>query len=177
MPSDSNADSEDCVYVLADLDGDGILQPNERLLREVLSGSSSLDLEFGLGLGTSAMVEVLWPSGRREQLIVSADQFLALTELLGDFDQDGDVDSADLANWQVGFGMSSGALHTNGDTDQDGDVDGVDFLNWQRNIGKSTLSSLPSAATAVPEPTTLTLVLLTCLWPQRFRTHVPRKRL
>lgn len=49
-----------------------------------------------------------------------------------DFDLDNDVDTNDLAVWQTGYGISSGAATTNGDADADGDVDGSDFLNWQR---------------------------------------------
>ena len=45
-----------------------------------------------------------------------------------DFDVDGDVDAADLVKWQVGFGLTGSAAHTQGDADGDQDVDGGDFL-------------------------------------------------
>ncbi len=46
-----------------------------------------------------------------------------------DFDNDGDVDGNDLAQWEGDFGL-------NGDSDADGDADsdGADFLAWQRQF-------------------------------------------
>lgn len=77
--------------------------------------------------------------------------------LLSDFDEDGDVDSADFYAWQAGFGTAEGASHRDGDADGDGDVDGGDFLIWQKDHGVTTGSvSLPLA---VPEPTSIMLLL------------------
>jgi hypothetical protein len=69
--------------------------------------------------------------------VVSAQSFAA------DFDDDGDVDSTDLAIWTHAF-----HLNQLGDADGDNDSDGADFLIWQREQG-----SVPAAAvgTAVPE--------------------------
>ena len=52
------------------------------------------------------------------------------------------------ANWENGYGLSSGALHTQGDANADGDVDGSDFLVWQRQ----TVAGGLAAPQAVPEP-------------------------
>ncbi|HEX6961519.1 MAG TPA: lamin tail domain-containing protein [Lacipirellula sp.] len=52
-----------------------------------------------------------------------------------DFEGDGDVDIADLGQWKLGFGVSTGATHAQGNADADGDVDGADFLAWQRSLG------------------------------------------
>ncbi len=68
-----------------------------------------------------------------------------------DFDADGDVDAADLAQWQGDFGINGDS-----DADNDGDTDGADFLAWQRNFGATSLS----ASTAVPEPSCLLLLVL-----------------
>jgi hypothetical protein len=70
-----------------------------------------------------------------------------------DFNQDGEVDAADLPHWQDGFGRISGATGTHGDADGDEDVDGADFLAWQREHG----SGGSTTATAVPEPAMLLL--------------------
>jgi hypothetical protein len=83
----------------------------------------------------------------------SASFYLAFSPIPGDFDQDGEVDSADLPLWQAGFGAASGAGPANGDADRDQDVDGADFLIWQRNLGTAP----PAAIAAVPEPATPTL--------------------
>jgi uncharacterized membrane protein len=78
--------------------------------------------------------------------------------LEADFDEDGDVDGDDLAEWRDGFGANGAATHMQGDADGDADVDGSDFLVWQRQLG----SSAPAIATAgsVPEPAALALLLL-----------------
>jgi autotransporter-associated beta strand protein len=71
-----------------------------------------------------------------------------------DFDLDGTVAGGDFLIWQTGFGMSSGASHSEGDADGDGDVDGDDFLVWQRQFGSDT----GRGAAAVPEPASLLLL-------------------
>ena len=53
----------------------------------------------------------------------------AAAPILGDFDNDGDVDGNDLSQWQGDFGLNG-----NSDADFDGDSDGADFLAWQRNL-------------------------------------------
>ena len=74
----------------------------------------------------------------------------------GDFDYDGDVDGDDLAMWEIGHGISSGASITDGDADGDTDSDALDFLTWQRNHTGS--ASVVTAVSAVPEPTTFGLL-------------------
>ena len=135
------------------------------LIREVLSGSSnaastsSLDVEVGLGDATAATVQVLWPSGRTTTLQLAADQFVTITELLGDLNGDGAVDSADEATWAAGFGMSTGATQSLGDTNQDSAVNGRDFLNWQRGYGQGVGGAI-SAAAVIVEPSTQSLGLI-----------------
>ena len=83
-----------------------------------------------------------------------------------DFDEDGDVDGADLTRWRNNFGV--GTTHMQGDADADGDADGGDFLTWQRQLG-----SVPAtpASMAVPEPTALVLTLLLAAFvPTRSRS-------
>jgi hypothetical protein len=76
-----------------------------------------------------------------------------------DFNEDGDVDSADLLIWQSAYGVNP-----NGDTDNDGDSDGRDFLFWQRAYtGTGPLTS----AVAVPEPSTILMLAGVLLLPVR----------
>ena len=87
-----------------------------------------------------------------------------------DFDEDGDVDAADLTAWQSGYGTPSGALHTTGDANADGDVDGSDFLAWQQQYSDSGSAALTSQG--VPEPATFSLCIvlaLLCFVTQRKR--------
>jgi hypothetical protein len=65
--------------------------------------------------------------------------------LSSDFNGDGMVDGADLAQWRGDFGPTDDGS----DADGDGDSDGADFLTWQRELGMT--SAAPSAG-AVPEP-------------------------
>jgi hypothetical protein len=77
-----------------------------------------------------------------------------LPAVTADFDEDGDVDSDDLAQWQDDFGVN--ALS---DADNDGDSDGADFLAWQQQLGGGP--AIP-ASEAVPEPGGLMLLLAIC---------------
>jgi probable HAF family extracellular repeat protein len=87
--------------------------------------------------------------------------------LPGDFDDDGQVDAADLAVWQLGFGAMDAATHADGDADGDSDVDGADILVWQRQLG----GGLPSvnSSVAVPEPSTWALLTALFATFRRFR--------
>ena len=73
--------------------------------------------------------------------------------LEADFNQDGNVNGADLTAWKSGFG--TGTMKAQGDADADGDVDGADFLVWQRQFGQAPPAA--AAAGAVPEPATALL--------------------
>lgn len=75
-----------------------------------------------------------------------------------DFNEDTFVNGTDLATWETNFGLSGTAIKADGDADFDMDVDGSDLLTWQRQFGMS--SGLSASSAAVPEPTSLLLVLL-----------------
>ncbi|MCG8448623.1 MAG: PEP-CTERM sorting domain-containing protein, partial [Pirellulales bacterium] len=64
-----------------------------------------------------------------------------IIDIPGDFNNDGKVDSGDLATWRSGYGTI---------------YDGSDLLTWQRNYQGETLAT----AAAVPEPGSLGLLLL-----------------
>lgn len=78
----------------------------------------------------------------------------------GDFNEDGAVNSVDLALWKNGYGATSGAGHINGDADEDGDVDGFDFIVWQQGL---TPGPPASAVATIPEPLSLTHFLIAIL--------------
>ncbi|MFI4915672.1 MAG: FG-GAP-like repeat-containing protein [Phycisphaerales bacterium JB060] len=124
------------VLVSADLDGDGSIDDDEVQTRMVLSGNSnaastsSLDLEFGLGLAGSAMLEVRWPSGVTSMHEVGRDQFLVIREsetCRADLDGDGSLTIFDFLAFQNLFGAGDAVA----DFDGDGVLTIFDFLAFQ----------------------------------------------
>jgi hypothetical protein len=79
------------------------------------------------------------------------DNFRVLDGIPADFDNDGDIDGADLGQWRTAYGTTNV-----GDADGDGDSDGNDLLIWQRNAGVDLTPAVPVGAT-VPEPATAIL--------------------
>lgn len=59
-----------------------------------------------------------------------------------DFDQDGDVDGADILLWQRNLGMSHGATQSHGSADADGDVDLGDLSLWRQEFGATASAAL-----------------------------------
>lgn len=78
--------------------------------------------------------------------------------LSADFDDDGDVDGADWLAWQRGYGILSGATHSQGDANISGSVNVSDLAVWQEQYGQILLTGV----LAVPEPC-CTLLLLAFL--------------
>jgi len=74
-----------------------------------------------------------------------------------DFDSDLDVDGADFLIWQRGFG--TGTTFGSGDANGSMTVDGTDLALWQSDYGQPVVSAV-AAVQAVPEPTSLGLLLL-----------------
>ena len=87
---------------------------------------------------------------------------LLLASLPGDYNNDGQVNGADLAKWQAALGTSVANPFEGADGDGDLDVDAADFLIWQRQFGQS-VDPVQATGTQVPEPTTLGLLGLATL--------------
>ncbi len=107
----------------------------------LLSTSDSLfaaDISPGGGLGSSNR-----NSGKIYQILATAP---------ADFDDDGDIDGDDLAQWKGDFGINGDS-----DADDDGDSDGADLLAWQRQFSENL--GLTTSSEAVPEPTTFLLLV------------------
>ena len=168
------------AYVTADFDGSGVVDADETRMEEVLSGhsnastTSSLALEFGLGLATTADVRIVWGSGRVTTMTeVASDQFLQVVEPAdsADFDQDGDVDGTDFLTWQRGAGTPApNALPTDGDADHDTDVDAFDAAIWKSHYGTTSAIadaiSVPMFAAETPTPYAYDVALASLLFDQ-----------
>lgn len=90
------------------------------------------------------------------------DFFITLSALptpdyAADFNEDGFVDSLDLAIFKSNFGRTFSARPQHGDANGDFNVDGADFMIWQREY---TGPAGPTSQTAVPEPASWMLALL-----------------
>jgi hypothetical protein len=130
-------------------------ESNANRLTEVqASGVTTLEPDDTLDLGT-----LFTPSGAQdltfEFLLEDASmemqgivQFASITApgVPGDFDDNGTVNGADLAQWRGDFGANDDS-----DADGDGDSDGQDFLVWQRNVGAP---AAVGAVATIPEPAT-----------------------
>jgi fibronectin-binding autotransporter adhesin len=131
----------------------------------VISGGSMLVVSFvnDFEYGTYAVAEYTTragefnfsaPPGFSLKYDDLAGQILLNVSIPGDFDNDGQVGSEDLVQWQSDFGVNGES-----DADGDGDSDGRDFVIWQRNYG--TVALLSGNPAPVPEPIALNLFLLT----------------
>jgi cytochrome c peroxidase len=83
--------------------------------------------------------------------------------LPGDYDGSGIVDAGDYTLWKSSFGSST-LLAADGNGDQI--VDAADYAIWRDNLGRDwlSLSSESGLGSAVPEPATAGLLLLTAVW-------------
>ncbi|QDT01552.1 hypothetical protein HG15A2_48990 [Adhaeretor mobilis] len=94
--------------------------------------------------------------------VVIALDVVAASSLTADFNTDGNVDAADLNQWQGDFGINGES-----DANQDGLSTGLDFLTWQQQRAGSTPSSASNST--IPEPSTALLVIFATLFPCRLR--------
>ena len=152
---------------------DDVINDLELYFQPAFAGNVNQARAFSSGNGTMQhiffQVETtdefeFWVRQTDEDVSVNQDYAVAWWALgsgpliAGDFDGDGDVDGADLAQWESDYGVNGTS-----DADGDGDSDGADFLAWQRNFGFGVLS----ASATVPEPTSLALILLGLPWLSR----------
>jgi hypothetical protein len=87
---------------------------------------------------------------------------IVTNELLGgDFDADGDVDTADYQNWRSAFG----AANPNPPSDGNGNgvFDSADYIVWRKNLGASVQAAAGLGA-AVPEPVSLSYLVALLAW-------------
>lgn len=88
--------------------------------------------------------------------------------LLGDYNGDGMVDTADYTAWRDSLGQTGIDPFSGADGTGDGQVNADDYLVWRDNFGETDLIT---AAESIPEPTSLAMLMIgtiaVCLQRQR----------
>jgi len=115
-----------------------------------LDGTASFQLSVGTPpmIATTYIIEMPELTIDSASLIIHGEPRLEPLVIEGDFNGDGIVDAADLAEWESGFGNQP-------------EFAGDDFLAWQRQYDAGT--SVAGAAQVVPEPASFTGWLLALL--------------
>jgi hypothetical protein len=92
--------------------------------------------------------------------------------LAGDYNGNGIVDAADYTVWRDSLGQTGTGLAADGNGN--GSIDSSDYGVWKANFGDHSGSGA-SANTAVPEPTTLSMLLAGILTISSRRCEKMRK--
>lgn len=132
------------------------------------TNAADLELLYASFGGSGALLDVN-VDGSVDLLDASAFVTDLLRTAPGDYNFDGQVDAADYAAWRDA--LASGSLAADGNFD--GVISVADYQVWQTAFGfvrAPLVASLSGLSTAVPEPSTVCLVLLVAalLMPQRF---------
>jgi hypothetical protein len=88
---------------------------------------------------------------------------VSVAGILGDYNRNSVIDSADYILWRKSFNQSGSSLAADGNNN--GTIDPADFTIWRANYGASpnasgATASLPSSASTIPEPTSLLMILI-----------------
>jgi hypothetical protein len=136
----------------------------------LLATTGFVDRSFGLDNFTDADISTFAAAEDpvSQSLSSSAvfDNFLIRDGLLGDYDNDGDVDIADYTRWRQTFGNSISPPGNNADGNRNGVVDAADYVIWRHNLGANLFAGSGLLANTIPEPTSLfaTLMPLLAIW-------------
>jgi pectate lyase len=158
--ADAGAGLFDKIIIDGSLTASGVLDVNLLNGFTPALGDSFDVLDFGSATGSftvnlPALAEGLaWNSS--SLLTTGVLSIVSAHQNLADFNADGVVDGADLAEWRQGFGATDQPNNATGDADGDGDVDGGDFLVWQQQLDADATS--PEAA--IPEPAAAVLTMV-----------------
>jgi trimeric autotransporter adhesin len=139
---------------------EGVSVSANRLIESFLLGSTTLAPDESLALGNAYNETVDAQDLMFRYNSIDNGPYNGLVEYItstadADFDNDGDIDGTDFLIWQRGFG--SGTTHGEGDANADGVVNSDDLAFWQSQFGSN---GNMAAATTVPEPNSIALLLL-----------------
>jgi hypothetical protein len=135
--------------LLGDADGDGVVGPQDRIAVESLLGNT--------GPAGGSLLGDADGNG-----IVDATDYFVVSSIIepqiaaGDYNQDGVIDAADYTVWRDSYGTSGGGLTADGNFDFV--VDDLDYAIWRTHFGQTIPAAASGLDSAVPEPTTATLL-------------------
>ena len=141
----------DTVYLGQGFDGPDSIEAKIDFIRE-----NGLNEIYAWELANDNRSTIEDSQGRSHYLTLTQamhDAAAFVEPISGDFDDNGMVDGADLAQWEGDYGVNG-----NSDANGDGDSDGFDFLIWQQNL--TSAGGLAAPVALVPEPGSLALVVL-----------------
>ena len=99
-----------------------------------------------------ALIEVIeWAYEDRPGVAIEAGATAGGVSEPGDYERDGDIDSADYAKWKSDFGQFVNEPGDGADGNADGTVNAADYAAWRENLPTS------STAQATPEPSSMSL--------------------
>ncbi len=132
------------------------------------SGSDNLVCKF-----TGATVEANWADASNIATFLIDSQYSSyngldvaksteIDHLIGDADNDGDIDTDDLLKESTNWDPTGSVFHAywQGDFDRDGDIDTDDLLKVSTNWNPTGYRDGDLGGSTVPEPTTLLLLIL-----------------
>ncbi len=150
---------------------------------KMVSVNDVFDMAYGLDMNTSGNAQMDLNPGGLDVISFALPTGIYLTSALGatfgtqptlggDYNQNGVVDAADYTVWRDNLGAPAGTLPN--DTDG-GPIGPPQYSTWKTNFGQ-VLGSGAWAHTAVPEPSSLPLLILAAVtWrlrhPVRHRVH------
>ncbi len=122
-----------------------------------VASTGFVDRGFGLNNFTDADIATFAAAADGISQSASAtavfDNFVVRDGLLGDYNNDGAVNTADWTTWRTTFGSAVSPAGNLADGNRNGLVDAADYVVWRDNRGASISSGAGIGAVVVPEPT------------------------
>jgi hypothetical protein len=129
---------------------------------DLVASTGFVDRGFNLNDFTDADISAIAAAGDPASLALGSSAVfdnLVIRDGFGDYDVDGDIDTADYALWRSTFGQSVQYPGNGADGNNNGVVDAADYVVWRKRFGASPSSGAGSAS-VVPEPSSVFLVLM-----------------
>jgi hypothetical protein len=130
---------------------------------QLIASTGFVDRDLNLDDFTDADISALAAAPGAEAAALSSfaviDNFL-IRDGFGDYDVDGDVDTADYDLWRSTYDQTVSIPGNGADGSGNGVVDAADYVVWRKNQGPSQPGGASSINFPVPEPTSALLALL-----------------